>query len=82
VVLTRLTPSGAWARLAEVPSEVRTKSGEKLAVTQVLVPHGETWILLSGCAATAEGSGLVLRTFDGTTLSAARFVALKPGGER
>ena len=82
VVLTRLTPSGAWARLAEVPSDVRTKSGEKLAVTQVLVPQGDVWILLSGCAATAEGSGLVLRTFDGTTLSPARFVALKPGGKK
>lgn len=77
IVLTRLTQSGEWLRLAEVPGEVKTKSGERLPVTQILAPKGETWILLSGCAATAEGSGLVLRVFDGKSLSEARFVPLE-----
>jgi len=77
LVLTRLTQSGEWMRLVEVPGEVKTKSGEHLPVTQILVPKGETWILLSGCAATAQGSGLVLRVFDGKELSEARFVPLK-----
>jgi hypothetical protein len=74
IVLTRLAPSGDWIRLAETRSEVRSKNGEVLPVTQVLVPRGDIWLLLSGCAATAEGSGFVLRSFDGTSLSASRFV--------
>jgi hypothetical protein len=77
IVLTRLTPSGDWVRLTEIPGEVKTKSGEHLAITQILVPKGDNWILLTGCAATAEGSGLVLRVFDGKNVSDARFVPLK-----
>ena len=69
-------PGGAGPALAEVTSEVKTKS-ERLPVTQVLVPQGDTWILLSGCAATAQGSGLVLRVFDGKSLSEAKLVPLK-----
>jgi hypothetical protein len=77
IVLTRLAQNGEWLRLVDVPGEVKTKSGERLPVTQVLVPKGETWILLSGCAATAQGSGLVLRVFDGNGLSEAKFVPLQ-----
>jgi len=77
IVLTRLTQRENWARLAEVPGEVKTKSDEHLPVTQIFVPQGETWILLSGCAATAQGSGLVLRIFDGKNVSEPRFVPLK-----
>jgi hypothetical protein len=76
ILLTRLLQTGEWVRLVEVPGEVKTKS-ESLPVTQVLVPKGETWILLSGCAATAQGSGLVLRMFDGKGLSEAKFVPVK-----
>ena len=36
----------------------------------------DTWLLLTGCAATAQGSGLVLRVFDGKGVSEARFVPL------
>lgn len=77
ILLTRLAPSGDWLRLAETRSEVRSKSGEQLPVTQVLVPRGEIWLLLSGCAATAQGSGFVLRSFDGTTLSPSRFIPFR-----
>jgi hypothetical protein len=73
VLLTELRRSG-WVGLAEVPSEVKTKSGDSMPVTQVLVPKGHDWILLSGCANTANGSGLVLRVFDGKEVSPARFV--------
>ena len=76
ILLTRLLQTGDWVRLVEVPGEVKTKS-ESLPVTQVLVPKGETWILLSGCAATVQGSGLVLRVFDGKGLSEAKFVPVK-----
>lgn len=80
IVLTRLGPGGPggpggqWLRLTETKSEVRSKSGEELPVTQILVPKGDLWLLLSGCAATAQGSGFVLRSYDGTTLSESRFV--------
>ncbi len=77
LILTRLGTAGEWLRLTEAPAEVKTKSDERLPVTQVLVPQEETWLLLSGCAATAEGSGLVLRVFDGKAISAAKFVTLK-----
>jgi len=77
LVLTRLTQRGDFVRLAEIPGEVKSKNGEHLPVTQILVPEGETWILLSGCAATAQGSGLVLRVFDGKNVSEPKFVPLK-----
>lgn len=77
LVLTRLGTAGEWLRLTDFPSEVKTKNDEHLPVTQVLVPQGDTWLLLSGCAATAEGSGLVLRVFDGKALSAPKFLTLK-----
>ena len=77
VVLSRLTPSGEWLKLTEIPGEVKTKNGEKLGITQILVPKGDNWILLTGCAATAQGSGLVLRVFDGKAVSEPRFVLLQ-----
>jgi hypothetical protein len=77
IILSRLAQNGQWVRLAEAPGQVSTKSGELLPVSQILVPGGNTWLLLSGCAATAHGSGLVLRVFDGTSVSSARFVPIK-----
>jgi len=74
IVLSELRRSGG-VNLADVPTEVKTRSGDSMPVTQVLLPKGNTWILLSGCAATADGSGLVLRVFDGKEVSAPRFVA-------
>jgi hypothetical protein len=78
VLLTRLGPGGAWTALGQAPADVTTRSGEHLPVTQVLVPRPDTWILLSGCAATATGSGLVLRSFDHGQLSDVRFVPIAP----
>lgn len=78
LVLTRLTQEGDWVRLGEARSDVRTKN-ESLPVTQVVVPKGDTWVLLSGCAATKDGSGLVLRIFDGANLSSPRLVPFQPG---
>jgi hypothetical protein len=73
VLLTELVRAG-WKRVADSLSDVRSKSGEALPVTQVLVPKENAWILLSGCAATANGSGLVLRVFNGKEISPPRFV--------
>lgn len=74
ILLTRLTPGGGWAKLAEAPSEIRTKGGDILSISLVVVPKGDAWLLLSGCAATAQGSGVVVRVFDGKELSDPRFV--------
>jgi hypothetical protein len=76
VVLTRLGAGGDWTTLAQAPSDVTTRNGDHLPVNQVLVPRAGTWVLLSGCAATAAGSGLVLRTFDQGRISEARFVPI------
>jgi hypothetical protein len=76
VVLTRLGTGGAWTELAAAPTDVTTRSGEHLPVSQVLIPRTDTWILLSSCAATATGSGLVLRTFEKGQLSDPRFVPI------
>jgi hypothetical protein len=78
VILTRLGRSGSWERLVETGSEVRTKR-ESMPLAQVLVPRADTWILLSGCAATAGGSGLVLRGVDAAGVSAPKLVPLTPG---
>ncbi|HBL31034.1 MAG TPA: hypothetical protein DD490_29755 [Acidobacteria bacterium] len=75
ILLTRLIPGGGWTTLAEAPSEIRTKGGDVLPIGHVVVPKGDTWLLLSGCVATPEGSGVVVRVLDGQELSDARFVA-------
>jgi len=76
VVLTRLGTGGAWTELAAAPTDVTTRSGEHLPVSQVLIPRPDTWILLSSCAATATGSGIVLRTLEKGQLSDPRFVPI------
>jgi hypothetical protein len=76
VVLTRLGIDGQWMELGQAPVDVTSLSGEHLPVTQVLIPRRDTWILLSGCAMSAGGSGLVLRSFDQGHLSEARFVPI------
>lgn len=79
ILLTRLKPGGGWTTLAEAPSEIRTKNGDMLPIAQVVVPKGDAWILLSGCVATAQGSGVVVRVFDGKALSEPRLVAFGTG---
>jgi hypothetical protein len=76
VVLTRLGAGGTWTELAAAPVDVTSRNGEHLPVTQALIPRADTWILLSGCAATATGSGLVLRTFEKGQLSEPRFLPI------
>jgi hypothetical protein len=77
IVLSRLEPGGDWALLGEAPADVRSRNGQHLPVTQVLLGQADTWVLLSGCAATAEGSGLVLRTAAGGKVSEPRFVPIQ-----
>jgi len=75
ILLTRLTQSGDWIRLGETRSEMRTRN-ESLGLTQILVPKGDTWILLTGCVASKGTSSLVLRVFDGKSISEPRMLSL------
>ena len=47
------------------------------SLSQIVVPQADSWFLLSGCAATADGSGLVVRTFDRNGLSGSKLVPLR-----
>jgi hypothetical protein len=76
IVLSRLAAGGQWSQVGEAANVVQSKSGEQLPVTQVLVPHAGAFVLLSGCAATAGGSGLVLRAAAGGAISAPRLVPI------
>jgi hypothetical protein len=79
--LTELAPSGAWRVVAQGAAAVRTRGETALAVSHLLVPRPRAWLVVSGCVATAEGSGLVVRTAGpGGTLSAPRLVRLTAGG--
>ena len=77
MILTRLAPGGEGEVLAQGPASLGTKSGEVLPVSHVVAPTARSLLLLSGCAATAEGSGLVLRTLDEKGLSAPRLVPIE-----
>lgn len=76
ILLTRLSQSGQWVRLSETRSEVSTRS-ESLPLSQILVPRAESWVLLSGCVASRNGSALVLRVFRDGKLSDAKLVNLE-----
>ncbi|MEA2692740.1 MAG: hypothetical protein QOJ16_2127 [Acidobacteriota bacterium] len=78
IFLTRLNPAGDWTVLTQSKSEIRTKNDDRLEVSHVLSPRAGSLVLLSGCAATAGGSGLVIRTYDKGALSEARFVPIAP----
>ena len=78
LILTRLAPGGEWERLTETRSDVRSKN-DSLLLSQILVPRADTWFLLSGCAATADGSHFVVRVFDGNGLSSSKLVPLRQG---
>ena len=77
ILLTRLAEAGDWVRLDEAPGEVQDEKRRAPARHPGPRPQGEPRLLLSGCAATAEGSGLVLRVFDGKAMSAAKFLPLR-----
>jgi hypothetical protein len=79
ILLTRLGRNGQWARLSEARSEISTRS-ETLSLSQILVPKGDVWILLTGCVSASgvrNSSSLVLRVFRDGKLSDAKLVKLE-----
>ncbi|MES1242197.1 MAG: hypothetical protein ABUT39_11305 [Acidobacteriota bacterium] len=79
ILLTRLGQNGQWVRLSEARSEVSTRN-ESLPLSQILVPRGDAWVLLTGCVASAGSSSLVLRVFRDGRLSDAKLVRLESAG--
>ncbi len=75
--LAELDPAGTWRVVAQGPSPVKTRGEETLAVSHVVAPRPGSWLVLSGCVATAQGSGLVVRTAGPAGLSAPRLVPLE-----
>lgn len=77
ISLSWIQPSGEGRVIATTPGMVTTKSGEKLPVTLLLLPRPDTWVLLSGCAHSAGGSGLVLKVMENGEMGAPRFVPIR-----
>lgn len=75
--LTRMTPPDRWETLADLPAAVKTKGPEPFPAALIVKPGDDRWLILFGCANTAEGSGLVVRTLSGKDLSAAKWVGLR-----
>lgn len=76
ILLTRYNANGSAVSLAEDKSDVTTRN-DRLPLSHLISPQPGTWLLLSGCVHTAGGSGLVVRTFQNGTLSAARIVPIQ-----
>ena len=72
-------PQGEWTTLADVEPEIRTLNDERLGYSEIVVARPDDWVLLSGCVNTANGPGLVLRTFGPDGLTRPRFLPLRPG---
>jgi hypothetical protein len=76
VILSLLDADGQWRRLAEARSRLTTRGQETVEISEVIALSPDRWLLLSGCIATAQGSSLVVRVFDGKEISAPRMVPL------
>jgi hypothetical protein len=81
LVLTDWSPRRDWRVLADLAPVVTTLNGESLPYADFFVIRPGAWLLLTGCVHTANGPGLVLRTYGDRGLSAPRFLPLQPAGE-
>ncbi|MGH9360344.1 MAG: serine O-acetyltransferase, partial [Thermoanaerobaculia bacterium] len=75
--LTELDAKTQWRVVAQGAPEVKTKGDTPLAVSHLLAPREGDWLVLHGCVATPEGSGLVVRTAGPDGLSAPKLVPLR-----
>jgi hypothetical protein len=81
LVLTDWSPRRDWRVLADLAPTVTTLNDESLPYADFFVLRPGHWLLLSGCVHTANGPGLVIRTYGDRGLSAPRFLPLQPAGE-
>lgn len=81
LVLTEWSPRRDWRVLADLAPVVTTLNGESLSYADFFVIRPGHWLLLTGCVHTANGPGLVIRTYGDRGLSAPRFLPLQPAGE-
>jgi len=81
LVLTDWSPRRDWRVLADLGPAVTTLDGATLPYADFFVVRPGSWLLLTGCVNTANGPGLVIRTYGERGLSAPRFLPLQPGGE-
>lgn len=81
LVLTDWSPRRDWRVLADLAPSVTTLNGETLPYADFFVVGPGRWLLLTGCVNTANGPGLVIRTYGERGLSAPRFLPLQPAGE-
>ncbi|HEX6202694.1 MAG TPA: hypothetical protein VF100_06815 [Thermoanaerobaculia bacterium] len=81
LVLTEWSPRRDWRVLADLGPAVTTLDGATLDYADFFVVRPGHWLLLTGCVNTANGPGLVLRTYGEKGLSAPRFLPLQPAGE-
>jgi hypothetical protein len=77
LALTTWAPGVGWRPIADLAPEVVTLDQVHLPFEHLVVTRPGSWLLLSGCARTAAGSGLVLRTYRDGTLSPPQFVPLR-----
>lgn len=77
LILTTLTPDGAWELRAELPGEILADTGDRLEIIHFLRTAGGTWVLLSDCFAAGSTSGLARRTYSPAGPSPPRFVVVR-----
>lgn len=76
LVLTEWSPANDWRVLADLAPQVTTSNGDALDYADFFVVTPGRWLLTTGCVHTANGSGLVVRTYGPEGLSAPRFVPI------
>ena len=81
LVLTDWSPRRDWRVLADLAPSVTTLNGDDLPYADFFVVGPGRWLLLTGCVNTANGPGLVIRTYGERGISAPRFLPLQPAGE-
>jgi len=79
VLLTEWSPPSDFRLLSELAPEVSTLNDQQLPFTELVILRPGAWALLTGCVNTANGPGLVLRTYGRQGLSRPRFLPLGPG---
>jgi hypothetical protein len=79
--LTTWSPTADWATLTDMAPRITTLNGDVLGYNDMVLASPDTWVLLTGCVNTANGPGLVLRTYGPAGLTRPRFLPLRPEGE-